>query len=94
MNEEINNKVTTIGHFYQFKCPQCNEIVEVEQNQVNCCIFRHGIFEVNGSQQQIPPHSSKQQCDKFVEDGLLEGCGKPFRFVFGSPNYVEKCDYI
>lgn len=72
-------------------CPHCQEFVEIIE--INCAIFRHGIFKVSG--QQIDPHSSKELCDKYIKDDQIFGCGKPFK-VFLKDNIllVEICDYI
>ena len=68
-------------------CPHCSEEVIIEE--VNCAIFRHGIFKEN--YQQIPPHAPKELCDQWVKDGVIYGCGKPFRLV---GEVAEVCDYI
>jgi hypothetical protein len=75
------------------KCPHCNEIRFIEQ--INCGIFRDGIFKHN--LEQIPPHSSKDDCDKFIRENSIIGCGKPFRIyeeVNSKKFIIEKCDYI
>lgn len=72
-------------------CPHCNEYVIIEK--MNCGIFRHGILKNNG--QQIDPHSSKVDCDKYIENGLIYGCGKPFRITVDNNKFtIEICDYI
>lgn len=75
-------------------CPHCNELVVIEQ--LNCCIFRHGIFIHTG--QQINPHESKTNCDDFFSRGVIYGCGKPFRIIKEDPSkkgYIAvACDYI
>ena len=68
-------------------CPHCNEYISMIE--VNCAIFRHGVFK--RTFEQIPPHSTKQQCDEWVQTSQIYGCGKPFKLVDG--NAVE-CDYI
>ena len=72
-------------------CPSCSSPVLIEQ--INCAIFRHGIFKRNGT--QIPPHSSEADCDAFVKNELIYGCGKPFIIVSvdGQP-VAEHCGYI
>ncbi len=74
------------------QCPHCGGDVVIEQ--LNCKIFRHGIFKKNGK--QINPHSPKSDCDMYVEKGLIYGCGKPFRVVVQDNNTykAEICDYI
>jgi hypothetical protein len=44
------------------QCPHCNEYIIIQE--LNCCIFRHGIFKETG--QQINPHSNKYLCDYYV----------------------------
>lgn len=74
------------------KCPHCNSFIFIEQ--INCAIFRHGIFKSNG--EQIPPHSSKMECDAFVESGLIYGCGKPFKVLVdvNGALIAVPCDYV
>jgi len=73
-------------------CPRCDALVYIEQ--INCAIFRHGSFKSNG--EQIPPHSSKEKCDALVKEGLIYGCGKPFRVIIDANGTLvaEVCAYI
>ena len=73
-------------------CPHCGDFIFVEQ--INCAIFRHGSFKSNG--EQIPPHSSKADCDAFYESGSIYGCGKPFKVLLDSNGALiaEPCDYV
>jgi len=68
----------------------------IEIMQINCGIFRHGIYKENG--QQIGPHSSKELCDQAFSNGLIYGCGKPFSITKNPANpnvfIVAICDYI
>lgn len=68
-------------------CPHCHQFVWIEQ--INCGIFRHGIYKHN--YQQIPPHSTKEECDRLISQDLILGCGKPFQIVGQT---VQICDYI
>jgi hypothetical protein len=74
------------------QCPHCGCDVVIEQ--LNCKIFRHGIFKKDGK--QINPHASKEDCDMYIEKELIFGCGKPFRVVLYEDNTykAEICDYI
>jgi hypothetical protein len=79
------------------ECPHCKEPILIEQ--LNCCIFRHGIFKENSS--QIDPHTPKKLCDYYFEKQLIIGCGKPFKIILNenSKNDDDKliaiiCDYI
>ena len=56
-------------------CPHCLKPVLIEE--LNCKIFRHGTFIVNG--QQMNPHETKEVCDYFVANKMIYGCGKPFQ---------------
>ena len=82
------------GNIYRFQCPHCKKEIEVLKNQLNCKIFRCGIFKNNFH--PIPPHSKKFECDRLVRENLIYGCAKPFRFIFNNNgnHYVEICDYI
>lgn len=87
------NIVKTDNDVFIFKCPHCNETIEVYKKQTNCCIFRHAVYKHNMT--QIPPHSKKKLCDQLVKDNKVFGCGKPFKFIYKQTgNYVEKCGYI
>lgn len=77
-----------------FNCPHCNDIIIIFENELNCRIFRHGVYKHN--YQQINPHLSKDQCDKIIND--IYGCGKPFKII-DDLNTINKyniviCDYI
>jgi hypothetical protein len=93
---EVDNE----AGLYIFQCPHCSHYVQVGKNEVNCTIFRHGYFfrEENGKvilTDQMNPHTPKNLCDKYAEEGKIKGCGKPFRMVSRREGYeVEKCDYI
>jgi len=73
-------------------CPHCEEYIEVLK--LNCCIFRHGVFKHNGK--QIDPHCKKDLCDKYINENLIYGCGKPFKIIKDeNGNFIpEICDYI
>ncbi len=78
------------------KCPHCQEIVEIVE--IACAIFRHGVLKSN--LEQINPHSSKEECNKLIEDDLIYGCGKPFKIIqiTNSENVISYelvvCEYI
>lgn len=80
--------------FHLFNCPHCQGSIIVQQNELNCRIFRHGVYISNGI--PIPPHAPKEECDRLVEQNLIVGCGKPFR-VNRQEDGTEQaviCDYI
>lgn len=73
-------------------CPHCQQLIEIIA--INCAIFRCGIYKQTG--QQVPPHSPKSECDQLSEQGLIWGCGKPFRIEqnTGQEYRAVICDYI
>jgi hypothetical protein len=80
-------------NFYIFDCPHCNQRIEVKKNEINCKIFRCGIYKNNHN--PIPPHTSKNECDRLKNSNLIYGCSKPFEFVtIDNVNSVKICDYI
>lgn len=76
---------------FVIRCPHCQDEIVIEQ--VNCAIFRHGVFK--DSLEQIPPHSRKEDCDEFVTNDKIYGCGKPFKLFFENEEYIPRaCDYV
>lgn len=72
-------------------CPHCQLLVMILE--LNCQIFRHGVFISNN--EQIDPHTSKIVCDDLVEKKLIYGCSKPFRIDKVGDEYIASiCDYI
>ena len=71
------------------ECPWCFGTVEVERDQINCKIFRHGALKQNG--QQINQHLPETQCIELKRLDLIWGCGKPFIF---DGSVVVRCGYI
>ena len=63
---------------YIFECPHCSVTIQVGIQQINCSIFRCG--EYKNTRMQIPPHLSKEKCDALIEQDLVYGCAKPFKF--------------
>lgn len=75
------------------KCPHCGGVVVVAPKDIRCAIFRHGIFKRTG--EPVPPHSTKVDCERFVERDEIWGCGGPFRLVKeGKVWCAVVCDYI
>ena len=73
------------------QCPYCN--IQIEVVQLNCRIFRCGIFKSNYS--QINPHLSKEECDNLFNNNEIYGCGKPFQLKWVNNNWIPTiCDYI
>jgi hypothetical protein len=72
-------------------CPHCTCFVEILE--LNCRIFRHGIYKENG--QQINPHAPKAECDTLFSEGRIYGCGKPFTVVQNDDAWeAQVCDYV
>lgn len=73
------------------ECPHCQLFVEIVE--LNCRIFRHGVYKSTGK--QINPHAAKSECDKLVAKNLIYGCGKPFKVdITDSKITVSVCDYV
>jgi hypothetical protein len=71
--------------------PDCN--IGVEIIEINCAIFRCGIYKNNGT--QINPHLSKEECDKLKKNDKIWGCGRPFQLTQESEHIkIIPCDYI
>lgn len=78
---------------FEIKCPYCNEYIIIEQ--VNCAIFRHGIYKSNYI--QINPHALKNECEELINNNLIYGCGKPFRIEYNTDTkkwIAIECEYI
>lgn len=90
----------TDSNTYIFMCPHCDHTIQVDQNQVNCRIFRHAYFfrqTPTGIEllNQLPPHAPQQECDRVVREKLVIGCAKPFIMQPDNGGYrIEKCGYI
>ncbi len=85
--------------YIYISCPHCENLVEINISQINCTIFRHGIYKKNMT--QIHPHASKDFCDNLVKYNEIYGCGKPFKLFYNrNPTnnvvrfYAEICDYV
>ena len=87
---------------YYFKCPQCGLMTEVETNQLNCKIFRHG---GRATFDPIHPHARQglhvtQAVDYGrpewpPQDNQIYGCGQPFQVVSNGNDLVaRKCGWI
>ncbi len=79
--------------FISICCPNCNEYIIINKNELNCKIFRHGVYKHNYI--QIDPHLNKNECDRLKKENLIYGCGKPFQIKEIENKLVSlKCDYI
>ncbi len=77
---------------FTITCPNCQEIILIEE--LNCCIFRHGVLKENGA--QINPHASIELCNYYIINNLIYGCGKPFQLVKNEEGIIIAmvCEYI
>lgn len=72
-------------------CPHCE--CEVEILATNCCIFRHGVFKNTGM--QVSPHAPKIECDRYIDQDQIYGCGRPFQLFYERGDWTARaCDYI
>jgi hypothetical protein len=81
--------------YINIKCPHCELEIIIYKNEINCAIFRHGVYKDTGI--QIGQHSSKKECDELKIKDLIYGCGKPFKLNKNKDkNEYEAiiCDYI
>tara|TARA_Y100001958_G_C21015390_1_gene393894 strand:+ start:373 stop:585 length:213 start_codon:yes stop_codon:yes gene_type:complete len=69
-------------------------LVLLPKEEFNCKIYRHGVYK--DTLLQIDPHMKKPDCDQLARDGLIYGCGKPFKIIkIAYNNYkISKCEYI
>lgn len=91
-----------MNDFVFFRCPHCDGEIVVKIGELNCHIFRHGIYKK--SWKQIDPHLNKKECDRLFLEKEIYGCGRPFKMVKEMSldeskkriiKYnVETCDYI
>ena len=72
------------------ECPHCRAPIVIAKNELNCRIFRHGVYKT--TLQQIDPHLCKSVCDELARTEQIYGCGKPF--YMDESNNAVVCDYI
>jgi hypothetical protein len=62
-----------------FTCPyeECQGTITVAPNQVNCGVFRHGVYKATG--RPIGAHLSKSKCLELIHQQKVYGCAQPFR---------------
>ena len=74
-------------------CPHCSFPILIMKKEINCAIFRHGVFKSNGK--QMDPHTSQKVCAELKRCNLIYGCGKPFQLIRPCRKYYAiACDYI
>lgn len=75
----------------KFDCPHCGGAMEVQENEINCAIFRHAAYRDG---RHVNPHAPKDVCDKLVADKEVLGCCKPFELIKKDDEYEPViCDY-
>jgi hypothetical protein len=70
------------------QCPYLDCNIAIEIVEVNCAIFRCGVYK-NG--QQIDPHLPQEECEKLKNQDKIWGCGRPFKLV---NSLLVICEYI
>ena len=73
------SKLKLDNDFYIFVCPNCLNDIIVHKTELNCRIFRHGIYK--DSYKQMDPHTPKSLCDELVMKNAVIGCAKPFEII-------------
>lgn len=76
-----------------FNCPTCSCMIQIFKKDLNCHIFRHGIFKSNGK--QINPHSDEKTVLGYISQDLIYGCGHPFKIENkDSKLAISVCEWI
>ena len=75
---------------YFISCPHCQTTIEISFDQLNCQIFRCGVYKTIGTP-PINPHTTEEVCKRLVKDNLIWGCGGPFKF---NGHTITLCGYI
>jgi len=65
---------------FQLTCPNCGGYFIVYPNQINCRIFRHGVYKHN--REPMNPHASKSECDNLLLLDNIYGCAGPFEMIY------------
>ena len=61
----------------------------IYKKDIKCAIFRHGVMKK--TMKQMNPHAKKEVCERLFKNGLIYGCGKPFKLINET---AIKCDYV
>ena len=74
-----------------YHCPyeDCKLLGVVYKHEINCGVFRCGYNKLTN--QQIPQHTSKVECDILRNDKNIIGCTQPYKLTGKLPII---CDYI
>jgi hypothetical protein len=74
-------------------CPHCGLMFMTTERTIACTIYRHAVLKSN--MEQINPHASKEECNAFLNSGLVYGCAGPFRIIKVNGLYeAVVCEYI
>ena len=88
------------AEMFTFSCPHCKELITVREGDLACRTFRHAVPNPDANQPGrkgrlvggfANPHAPRDECERWVREGLIFGCGKPFKF---DGKKVEKCGYV
>lgn len=74
---------------FSFNCPRCQIQIEVLMSQLNCRIFRCGVYKHN--MEPINPHASLEECTSLLEQDVIYGCTQPFKIL--QDMTVVTCEY-
>ena len=99
LNSFIQYCIMSDNDYIYLECPHCNQMMGLVRQEINCAIYRHGVYKDTG--EQMDPHEKQERCEYLAKNKLIYGCGKPFQ-LFENKNpttgyieyYIEKCDYI
>ena len=84
-----SNYKMRIINYKIYDCPHCKLKIYINNNDINCKIFRHAAYKKNMI--NISPHSSKNVIEKMLKNNIIYGCGKPIKLLGFK---LIKCDYI
>ena len=85
-------EIKLVEDFYFFNCPNCQDEIIVNKNELNCKIFRHAIYKNNF--EQVNPHLDYKSCERLKNADLVYGCCKPFEIVYKDNKlYAVICEY-
>ena len=74
-------------------CPYPDCAIAIEIVEINCSIFRCGVYK--DTDQQIDSHLSKGECDKLKKQDKIWGCSRPFQLVtINETCQLIRCEYI
>jgi hypothetical protein len=84
--------IKLVEDFYFFNCPNCQDEIIVQKNELNCKIFRHAIYKHNF--EQVDPHLNFESCEQLKKSNLVYGCCKPFEIIYKDNKLMAvTCEY-